>query len=110
MIELHSCILGLKLTNLKDFGMKMKWLDVETVEDKRKFELVKIIRTAFEDEASKCEEDDFTNLVGKVRSLLYEQTLDENEQRSKKAEKKKQELLELETQYGKLSAAHKELK
>jgi hypothetical protein len=60
VIELQSRILGLNITELKDLGVKMKWLNVETTEGKGKFELIKIIRTAFEDEASKCEEEGFS--------------------------------------------------
>ena len=95
MIELQSCILGLNITDLKDFGIKMKWLTVETTEGKGKFELIKTIRTAFEDEAGKCEENGFLDLVEKIKSLLYEQTLDKSNENTEKAEKKKQELVEL---------------
>lgn len=110
MIELQSCIMGLNITGLKNFGIQMKWLNVETAEGKGKFELIKIIRIAFEDEASKCDGEGFTNLVVKIKSLLHEQTLDESNESSKETEKKKQELLELETQYEKLSMAQEELK
>ncbi len=110
VIELQSRILGLNITELKDLGVKMKWLNVETTEGKGKFELIKIIRTAFEDEASKCEEEGFSGLVEKIKSLLYEQTLDKNNESSEEAKKKKQELLELETQYEQLSKAQEELK
>ena len=110
VIELQSRILGLNITELKDLGVKMKWLNVETTEGKGKFELIKIIRTAFEDEASKCEEEGFSGLVEKIKSLLYEQTLDKNNESSEEAKKKKQELIELETQYEQLSKAQEELK
>jgi hypothetical protein len=48
--------------------------------------------------------------VEKIKSLLYEQTLDKSNEDTEKAEKKKQELLELETQYEQLSKAQEELK
>ncbi len=73
VIELQSPILGLNKTKLKDLGVKMKWLNVETTEAKGKLKLIQIIRTAFEDEASKCEEG-FSGLVEKIKSLLYEQS------------------------------------
>ena len=76
----------------------------------REIELIKIIRTAFEDEASKCQVDGFSNLVEKIESLLYEQTLDKNNESWEEAKKKKQELIELETQYEQLSKAQEELK
>ncbi|CAB4022110.1 Hypothetical predicted protein [Paramuricea clavata] len=110
MIELQSCILGLNITNLKDFGIKRKWLTVETTEGKGKFELIKTICTAFEDEASECKENGFLDLVEKIKSLLYEQTLDKSNEDTEKAEKNKQELVELETQYEQLSKAQEELK
>ena len=46
----------------------------------------------------------------KIKSLLYEQTLDKSNKDTEKAEKKKQELVELETQYEQLSKAQEELK
>ena len=107
MIELQSRILGLKTTDLKEFGIKMKWLNVETTKGKGKFELIKIIRPAF---ASKCEGDQFSNLVEKIKSLFYEQTLDKSEEISEEAKKKKRELIELATQYKQLSKAQEELK
>jgi hypothetical protein len=79
-------------------------------EDKCKFELIKTICTAFEDEASKCDENEFLNLVEKIKLLFYEQTLDKSNKETGKAEKNKQELVELETQYEKLSKAQEELK
>ena len=41
----------------------MNWLAPGIIKDKGKFELTKIIRAAFEDEASKCEGDGFSSLV-----------------------------------------------
>ena len=55
VIQLQSRILCSNITDLKDFGLKMKWLNVETTEGKGKFELIKIIRTAFEDERGKLD-------------------------------------------------------
>ena len=36
MIELQSRILGLKLAELKDFGINMKWLTTEIIQGKGK--------------------------------------------------------------------------
>ena len=58
---------------------------------------------------SKGDGDDFANLVMKIRSLLYKQTLNEEYESSKEDEKRKQ-LVELEAQYEKLSVAQKESK
>ena len=110
MIELQSRILSLNLVDLKDFGVKMKWLNVETTEGKGKFELIKIVRNALEEEASECEGDGFSNLVAKIKLLLQENKSDKSNESLEETNKKKQELLELETQYEQLSRAQEELK
>ena len=110
MIELQSRILSLNLVDLKDFGIKMKWLNVETTEGKGKFELIKIVRNALEEEASECEGDGFSNLVAKIKLLLQENKSDKSNESLEETNKKKQELLELETQYEQLSRAQEELK
>ena len=110
MIELQSRILSLNLVDLKDFGIKMKWLNVETTEGKGKFELIKIVRNALEEEASECEGDGFSNLVAKIKLLLQENKSDKSKESLEETNKKKQELLELETQYEQLSRAQEELK
>ena len=70
------------------------------------------LRLYIEDEESKCYGDAFTNLVAKVKSLLFQQTLEETNvsDSSKEAEKKRQELLELESQYDRLSMEQEKLK
>ena len=110
MIELQSRILSLNLVDLKDFGVKMKWLNVETTEGKGQFELIKIVRNALEGEASECEGDGFSNLVAKIKLLLQEKKSDKSNESLEETNKKKQELLELETQYEQLSRAQEELK
>ena len=109
MIELQSGILSLNLVDLKDFGVKMKWLNVETTEGKGKFELIKIVRNALEEKASECEGDGFSNLVAKIKLLLQENESDKSNESLEETNTKKQELLELETQYEQLSKAQEEL-
>ena len=103
MIELQSRILSLNLVDLKNFGVKLKWFNVETTEEKGKFKLIKIVRNALEEEASKCEEDGFSNLVAKIKLLLQENKSDKSNESLEEINEKKQELLELETQYEQLS-------
>ena len=75
MIQLQSRIISLNLVDLNDFGVKMKWLNVETTEGKGKFELIKIVCNALEEEASECEGDGFSNLVAKIKLLLQKKQI-----------------------------------
>ena len=108
MTELQSRIISLNLVDLNDFGVKMKWLNVETTEGKGKFELIKIVCNALEEEASECEGDGFSNLVAKIKLLLQKNKSDKSNESLEETNKKKQELLELETQYEQLSRAQEE--
>ena len=57
-ITIQSCILLFKKTDLGRFGGEMKWTTaVATSEGKRRLELIKIIRTEFEEEAQKCDDE-----------------------------------------------------
>ena len=50
IIELQSRMLGLKRMELARFGEEMKWIKVEEIGEKGRLELIKIIRTVFEEE------------------------------------------------------------
>lgn len=56
IIELQSRLLSLNRTKLVQFGEEMKWVNVEELGEKSRLQVMKIIRTAFENDVDNCED------------------------------------------------------
>lgn len=110
MIELQSRLLGLDLIEITTLGSQMKWITAEETEGKTKFALVKMVRTAMEEAVGACEDEELENLFEKIRTILEQLESKKTQEKSEKDDKVKQELLELETQYEKLSKEQEALK
>ena len=63
IINLESRILGLKKTELVQFGVEMKWITVEEIGEKGRLDLIKIIRSAFEEEIQKCDTEQLVTVI-----------------------------------------------
>ena len=110
IIELQSRMLGLKRMELARFGEEMKWIKVEEIGEKGRLELIKIIRTVFEEEVLKCNSEQLDSLLGKIHTILDTKTISQNEESVKAKEKSEQELKQLKTQYEKLLVEQEKLK
>ncbi|CAB3983154.1 Transposon Ty3-G Gag-Pol poly [Paramuricea clavata] len=110
IIELQSRMLGLKRMELARFGEEMKWIKVEEIGEKGRLELIKIIRTVFEEEVLKCNSEQLDSLLGKIQTILDSKTMSQNEESVKAKEKSEQELKQLKTQYEKLLVEQEKLK
>ncbi|CAB4013059.1 Hypothetical predicted protein [Paramuricea clavata] len=97
IIELQSRMLGLKRMELARFGEEMKWIKVEEIGEKGRLELIKIIRTVFEEEVLKCNSEQLDSLLGKIQTILDSKTMSQNEESLKAKEKSEQELKQLKT-------------
>ena len=97
IIELQSRMLGLKRMELARFGEEMKWIKVEEIGEKGRLELIKIIRTVFEEEVLKYNSEQLDSLLGKIQTILDSKTMSQNEESVKAKEKSEQELKQLKT-------------
>ena len=95
---------------LARFGEEMKWIKVEEIGEKGRLELIKIIRTVFEEEVLKCNSEQLDSLLGKIQTILDTKTISQNEESVKAKEKSEQELKQLKTQYEKLLVKQEKLK
>ena len=108
--ELQSRMLGLKRMELARFGEEMKWIKIEEIGEKGRLELIKIIRTVFEEEVLKCNSEQLDSLLGKIQTILDSKTISQNEESVRAKEKSEQELKQLKTQYEKLLVEQEKLK
>ena len=99
IIELESHILGLKRTELVQFGEEMKWISTDEIGEKGRLELIKTIRSAFEEEVQKSDSEQLTNFLEKVQSVLHDQTGTQADENAKTKEKSIEELKQLQQQY-----------
>ena len=70
IIELQSRLLSLNRTKLGQFGGEMKWVNVEKLREKSRLQVMRIIRTAFENDVDNCEYSQLVSLVKKIRIVL----------------------------------------
>jgi hypothetical protein len=97
---------------LKTNGISPIWRRNEMDQGRRKgrLELIKIIRTVFEEEVLKCNSEQLDSLLGKIQTILDSKTMSQNEESVKAKEKSEQELKQLKTQYEKLLVEQEKLK
>ena len=69
MIELQCRMMGLDIDDFTKLALQMKWVKVKETEGKTKFDFVKAIRIAMEEEAGHCEGDQVESLFEKIRMI-----------------------------------------
>ena len=110
IIELESRILGLKRTELLQFGEEMKWISAEEIGEKGRLDLIRIIRTVFEEEIQKGDSEQLRSLLEKIQSVLDGKSTTQSEENTNAKEKNVEELKQLQTQFENLLVQQEELK
>jgi hypothetical protein len=102
---------GLKTNGISPIWRRNKRIKVEEIGEKGRLELIKIIRTVFEEEeVLKCNSEQLDSLLRKIQTILDSKTMSQNEESVKAKEKSEQELKQLKTQYEKLLVEQEKLK
>ena len=110
IIELESRILGLKKTELLQFGEEMKWISAEEIGEKGRLDLIRIIRTVFEEKIQKGDSEQLRSLLEKIQSVLDGKSTTQSEENTNAKEKNVEELKQLQTQFENLLVQQEELK
>ena len=92
------------------FGVEMKWILVEEIGEKGRLDLIKIIRSAFEEEIQKCDTEQLGSLLEKMQSVLNGKSTTQSDENTKVQEKNTEELRQLQNQYENLLGEQKALK
>ncbi len=112
--RIESRILWLKRTELLQFGEEMKWVSAEEIGEKGRLDLIKIIRTVFEEEIQKGDSKQLSwKPLGKNSVCLFflgGDSTTQSEENTNAKEKNVEELKQLQTQFENLLVQQEELK